>query len=172
MTSIRTWKQHGGRTRKNTKNKNTKCKKPPKKKWTWDDEKIFALLEAVSDYKRSCEFNNIDFTSDLVKFYASVRITLANEFPDHFGIEIETNPAEPLKDMSKQEYDDYKDNLSKERDMIRKGKERVREKIKCIRQDCSEGISVWKWQNSLRTLRYTYKHMGWFSFNTVSSVWS
>ena len=32
--------------------------------------------------------------------------------------------------MRKQEYDDYKDNLVKERDMIRKGKERVKEKIK------------------------------------------
>ena len=76
----------------------------------------------------------------MVKFYASVRITLAKEFPDHFGIEIETNPVKPLKDMSKQEYDDYKDNLVKERDMIRKGKERVREKIKGIRHDFSKAV--------------------------------
>ena len=76
----------------------------------------------------------------MVKFYASVRITLAKEFPDHFGIEIETNPAKPLKDMSKQEYDDYKDNLVKEQGMIRKGKERVSEKIKSTRQDLSKAV--------------------------------
>ena len=149
MNSIRTWKPTW---RKNS--KEHEREETPQKKWTWDDESIFALVEAVSDYKRSCEFNNIDFTSDLVKFYASVRITLGKGFPDHFGIEIETNPVKPLKDMSKRQYDDYKDNLAKERDMIRKGKERKSEgKDKRyqtrFQQVCSEGISVWKWKNSL-----------------------
>ena len=99
----------------------------------------------------------------MVKFYASVRITLGKGFPDHFGIEIETNPVKPLKDMSKQEYDDYKDNLVKERDMIRKGKERVREKIKGIRQDFSKAVVKGSRSGSGKIV---YEH-----WDTLISIW-
>ena len=65
--------------------------------------------------------------------------------------------------MRKQEYDDYKDNLAKERDMIRKGKERVREKIKGIRQDFSKAVVKGSRSGSGKKV---YEH-----WDTLISIW-
>lgn len=91
-------------------------------------------------YKVKCEFNNVDFNSDLIQMYSEVRSTLAKSFPDDFGIEKETRASKPLKDMTKSEYEQYKSNLEEEQSLIRKGKERVKEKIKNIRQDFSKAV--------------------------------
>ena len=38
-----------------------KAKKGQQKRWTWSDEKVKCLVDALLDYKVKCEFTNVDF---------------------------------------------------------------------------------------------------------------
>ena len=119
---------------------NTK-KKTANKRWTWTDENVKHLISAIVEFKTLCDFNNVDFSSDLITMYNEVRKNLAKEFPEDFGVPSETKASKAIQEMTKEEYKLYKSRLDKEQNLIRKGKERVKEKIKSIRQDFSKAVN-------------------------------
>ena len=59
---------------------------------------------------------------------------------NYFGPVEETVAEKPVKEMSKEEYKAYKAVHDKEAEMIRKGYNRIKEKVKNIRQDYSKAF--------------------------------
>ena len=59
---------------------------------------------------------------------------------NYFGPVEKTVAEKPVKEMSKEEYKAYKAVHDKEAEMIRKGYNRIKEKVKNIRQDYSKAV--------------------------------
>ena len=58
-----------------------KHKEDEKKKcFWWTDEMHTSLIEALKDYKFSCEYNNIDFDADKTLQYKTLRKEMAKRF--------------------------------------------------------------------------------------------
>ena len=88
------------------------------------------MLQFVREYKSKCEFNGVNFEADLQSLYTEIRRCMATLYPDDFRPESITEAEISIKDMAKEEYDDFKSVTDME-----KGYERVKEKIKNMRQD-------------------------------------
>eukprot|EP00112_Aurelia_sp_Birch-Aquarium-sp1_P002610 Seg129.7 transcript_id=Seg129.7/GoldUCD/mRNA.D3Y31 product="hypothetical protein" protein_id=Seg129.7/GoldUCD/D3Y31 len=99
------------------------------------------LLQALYDYKCIMEYNNSDFNADRTKQYESVRVRLAsNEYEVENGLPFGLVDVTPMtEDENRQEY------LSRsveEKKQIRKGYNRVQEKIKELRQNFSQAVTA------------------------------
>lgn len=112
-----------------------KVKEKKKTKWGWSDEHIEAMLKFVREYKSSCDFKGIDFEADLQSLYTEVRRCMASLYPDAFGTPSLTETGTSIKDMDKDEYENFKTQNDEEKLGIKKGYDRVKEKIRNIRQD-------------------------------------
>ena len=73
--------------------------------------------------------------------YTEIRKCLAEDYPEKFGPKNTTGPSMPVKDMNSQEYQAYKKILDKEQELIKKGYDRVKEKIRNVRQDFRAAVS-------------------------------
>ena len=60
---------------------------------------------------------------------------------DEFGLESPTEPGKALKEMTSEEYQDYKKRLDKEHVLIKKGYDRVKETIRNVRQDFRAAVN-------------------------------
>ena len=67
--------------------------------------------------------------------YTEIRRCMATLYPDDFAPESITAAEISIKDMAKEEYDDFKSVTDMEKSNVKKGYERVKEKIKNMRQD-------------------------------------
>ena len=106
-----------------------------KSKWTWTNDMVKALIDCVKDYKSTCEFNAIDFNSDKVRLYEEVREAMALVFEESdFGPNVVCAPS---KDDRRRV---YKNILDKDKSMIKLGYNRIKEKLKSIRQDYSKAV--------------------------------
>ena len=110
------------------------------KKWSWSAELVEKLLIYVKEYKTQCEFNGIDFEADLQSLYTEVRSCMATEDPCEFGPQALSEQINP-RDMEKAEYEAYKSKRDEEKKLIRKGYDRIKEKIKNIRQDYRAAVN-------------------------------
>ena len=64
-------------------------RKTSHKNWKWTDDKVFLLIEWIMEYKVKCEFNNIDFNSNLVQMYIEILSKLAKSYLGDFNLENE-----------------------------------------------------------------------------------
>ena len=101
-----------------------------------------SIIDSLKEYKSLCEFNASDFNADKVKLYEKVRQTMARKYAseNYFGPVEKTVAEKPVKEMSKEECKAYKAVHDEEAEMIRKGYNRMKEKVKNIRQDYSKAV--------------------------------
>ena len=111
------------------------------KKWSWKDEHVEALIGYMKDYKTLCDFNGIDFESDLKEIYSAVHRSVACRFPSEFGPEKVTEPSICVEDMSSEEYDLYKKTSEGEKVQISKAYDRIKSKVKFICQDYRTAVN-------------------------------
>ena len=109
-------------------------------KWSWTNLMGKSLIDCVKEYKRACEFNSVDFNSDKVKLYEEVRKRMAAIYESDFGPNEVCLPSKPVKEMTEDEYKVYKNILDKDKGMIKLGYNRIKEKLKSIRQDYSKAV--------------------------------
>ncbi|CAH3197000.1 unnamed protein product [Porites evermanni] len=117
-----------------------KSKKCPKNK-VWTSEQVELVLRYIKDYKTKCDFNGIDFEADLASMYTEIRRCMAVDFPDDFGPEVVTEPTKSLKEMSEEQYEAFKRQRDTERSQTKKGYDRVKEKIRNVRQDFHTAVN-------------------------------
>ena len=106
--------------------------KTRQKKWSWSPQMVESLINGLKEYKSICEFNSIDFNADKVKLYEEVRKIVASSHPNNFGPLEAYKPKKPLKEMTKEEYECYRNAHSICLKEIKIGYERIKEKIKSI----------------------------------------
>ena len=99
------------------------------------------MFKYVREYKSQCDFKGIDFEVDLQSLYTEVRQCMANLYPEEFGPPTLTQPEISIKDMGKEEFENFKSQNDKEKCGIRKGYERLKEKLKNIRQDYRTAVN-------------------------------
>ena len=112
-----------------------KGKEKKKTKWVWSNDKVEEKLKFVREYKLTCDFQGIDFEADLQSLYTELRRCMASLYPDDFGtpsLITETETSIKL-DRRKEEYESFKSQNDEEKLAIKKGYDRVKEKIKNIR---------------------------------------
>ena len=73
--------------------------------------------------------------------YTEIRRCMAADFPEEFGPEDVTEPIKPLKEMSEKEYEAFKKHRDSERTRLKKGYDRVKEKIRNVRQDFRTAVN-------------------------------
>ena len=110
-------------------------------RFKWTEDMVEDLLQALYEYKCIMEYNNSDFNADRTKQYEAVRSSLAgNEYEVENGLPFGLVEVMPMtEDENRQEY------LSRsveEKKQIRKGYNRVQEKIKELRQNFSQAVTA------------------------------
>ena len=73
--------------------------------------------------------------------YTEIRRCMAVDFPDDFGPEVLTEPTKSLKAMSEEEHEAFKRQRDTERSQTKKGYDRVKEKIRNVRQDFRAAVN-------------------------------
>ena len=92
------------------------------------------LIECVYEYKTKKDFECKDMESDLVQFYSDIRLMMSRIYPvENFGPEKETS-LEGAEDMDPNEYLALKTRYEKDMQQIKTGYERIKEKVRAIRQ--------------------------------------
>ena len=125
--------------KKNTDSSSSSTAKKPKK-WSWSAELLEKRLRYVKEYKTQCEFNGIDFEADLQSLYTELRSCMAAEDPCEFGPQALSEQVNP-REMNKAEYEAYKSKRDEENKLIRKGYDRIKEKVKSVRQDYRAAVN-------------------------------
>lgn len=111
------------------------------KKWTRKDEFVASLIAYIKEYKAVCDFNGVDFEADLKDLYTELHRCLASRFPEDFGPDKVSEPSTAVKDMSCEEYDLYKKTTAEEKIKIAKVYDRIKAKVKSIRQDYRTAVN-------------------------------
>lgn len=70
-----------------------------------------------------------------------IRRWLAVDFIEEFGPEAVTEPVKPLNEMNETEYETFKKKRHDEKSCIKKGHDRVKEKIRNVREDFRAAVN-------------------------------
>jgi hypothetical protein len=121
-----------------------------KKRFLWDkDQKVENLIRCLANYNSQSEFNNSDFNADTVKQYEAVRVAMAKIYekdPSQFGpISVFSNALigasdSLLNEEQKREKVQLK-GQDQDKKLIKRGYQRIHEKLKDIRQNFSIAIT-------------------------------
>ena len=76
-------------------------------RWTWDDGKTDAFLLAVRNYKCQKLGEGIEWDSDKVLLWEHIRMSLGEKWESDFGKAEPSSPMKPLAKMTKDEYQNY-----------------------------------------------------------------
>lgn len=111
-------------------------KRSKKKAFRFSDEMIDNLITYLLEYKVKCEYNNIDSDADKPAQYKNIREEMSKYYVDDedmFGPESITKIAE---NATKEEKKIYNAKLK----LVARGYQRIREKIKDLRQGFSKAV--------------------------------
>lgn len=112
------------------------------KRWRWTDDMADALINCLAEIKAEKAFQGKDFESDLVMLYKQVREKMALDFNcENFGPVALTEPLENIEDMDDQLKETFKNQIASEKKEMKLGYERIKEKIKDIRQEYRKAVS-------------------------------
>ena len=123
---------------KKSKNNGAK-KKPSSIRFRWNSEMIEALLNSLNELKCQYQFKGLDFENDLIKTYHEVRVLMAKKYMNgEFGpvevTEIDTDlPPEELASIKAKSYEEKK--------AVKIGYDRIKTKIKEVRQDYRKAVN-------------------------------
>ena len=95
--------------------------------------------------------------------YTEVRRCLAVDFPNDFGPESCHDPGKELKDMDSEEYESYRKRLEEEKQKIKLGYQRIKEKVKNVRQDYRSAVNKGIRSGSGRVVQDNY--------DLLSDIW-
>ena len=73
--------------------------------------------------------------------------------------------------MTEDEYEEHKSMLDKDKGMIRVGYIRIKEKLKCIRQDYSKAVIAGTRNGSGKIVIQYFDDLGWISCHRTCSLW-
>ena len=121
-----------------------------KRRFRWNDDKVNNLIQCLANYKSHMEFNSSDYNADKVKQYEAVRVLLAEiyaDVPSLFGPPCLV--SSPLLSKSDDSLDEREKQLKvmlqkqrkDEKELVKKGYQRVQEKLKEIRQNFSVAVT-------------------------------
>ena len=118
------------------------CGKPPKqkikKRWRWTDEMVDVLLSSLTEIKSNMEFESKNFEADLVKLYSDLREVMASKFEaDGFG---PASLSEKPQNATTNQLSQIKQIIVEEKRLTKIGYDRVKQKIKDIRQDYRKAV--------------------------------
>ncbi|XP_046843506.1 uncharacterized protein LOC124437579 [Xenia sp. Carnegie-2017] len=120
------------------------------RRFRWDkDDKMENLIRCLANYKSQMEFQNMDFYADKVRLYEAIRVEMAKIYaddPTQFGPpSVTTHPIFGLKDDVLSEEQKEKKTLRVAQDhdkkLVKKGYQRVHEKLKEIRHNFSVAVT-------------------------------
>ena len=102
-------------------------------RWVWTLEMVATLMQCLKEFKQTEEDDGTDFEGDIVRLYSEIRIAMSRVYEkDDFGptmlIYKETD------DMTKAELLRYKKEISVEEEQKKKGYQRIKRKVKELRQ--------------------------------------
>ena len=113
--------------------------KPKTKCWKWTEEMTNALLACLIESKVEHEYNDKDFMSDLVTLYGNIWEKMAKQFElEHFGLVAISHVGENLDAVFLAE---HKIKVSSEKRLLKMGYERIKEKVKAIRQAYRKAVT-------------------------------
>ena len=115
----------------------------PQKQWQWKSGVVKHLLTSLKNYKIDMGYKNVDFNSDVVALYTRIREDMARHFEvdeQLFGPVSLTEPKKALIDMIKEELKRHNMIISAEKCLIKKGYNRVKEKIRAIRKAYNKAV--------------------------------
>lgn len=110
--------------------RNLRQHKMASSRWTWDEEKTDAFLLATRNYKRQKLGEGIEWDSDKVLMWEHIRKSLGVKWETDFGKAEPSNPMKQLADVTKDEYQNYVQELRQEKEVISTGLRRVKNKYK------------------------------------------
>ena len=127
------------------KNKGKKRKGNPKNRkqvrWMWSDDMVDKLIECIYEYKIKKDFECKDMESDMQQFYLDIRVMLSGMYPPHNFGPSEVSSLEGADDMEVSAFNALKEKRSNEEKQIKMGYERVKEKIKSVRQSYRNAVN-------------------------------
>ena len=109
----------------------------------WSALQIEQLIDCISAYKSKMTFMGLDFEADKPRMYSELRVMKAELYPDinvEFCGPVATTVIDSKENLSQERITSLKQTIKKEKDMINKGKNRVHEKVKDIRQNYSKAV--------------------------------
>ena len=121
------------------------CSKQASSRFRWTAELIVDLIESLQAYKAVCEYKGIDFNGDKVKQYEEVRRSLTKKHendPSLFGLVAPSDRPAEFDEFDEKEKEETNKRSLKERGIIKRGYNRVLEKIKDIRQKFSTAVTT------------------------------
>ncbi|KAL9952960.1 hypothetical protein ACROYT_G040293 [Oculina patagonica] len=111
------------------------AKKPGSSRWKWSNEMVDKLIECVYEYKVKKDFECKDMESDLIQFYSDIRLMMSKLYPpDDFGPPESVSLPETGVGMDVDEFRALKARHETDAKQIKVGYDRVKEKIKVVRQ--------------------------------------
>jgi hypothetical protein len=114
----------------------TSANKKQKKDFRYSDEMISNLITCLLEYKVACEYKNIDFDADKPCQYNNMREEMAKIYQDDEELFGPYSLIVIPENSSKEEKMAYND----KKKLVTRGYQRVREKIKDLRQGFSKAI--------------------------------
>ena len=67
---------------------------------------------------------------------------MATDYPEDFGPESVSEPGKDIKNMDVSKYKEYRKELEAQKAKIRSGYQRIKEKIKRVRQDYRNAVNI------------------------------
>ena len=139
------------------------------KRFRWDkDDKVINLIRCLANYKSQMEFNNCDFNADKVKLYEAVRIAMAKIYqsdPSQFGpsslvsSSLFSTKDDSLTEEERLEKHKLKEQHEQEKKLIKKGYQRIHEKLKEIRQNFSIAVTTGRRSGSGKIVMQYYDEL-------------
>ena len=126
-------------------NNSQKKKENKTARFRWNQrDKVSDLIQCLAQYKSTMEYNNSDFSADKVKQYEAVRQAMAKIYidkPGYFG-PVCITPVDVVNEDDFEEKARVLKQQKDDKDMIKKGYNRVQEKLKEIRQSFSKAVTT------------------------------
>ena len=115
-------------------------KQVKKRVFKWNNEMVENLIDAISNYKSQMSYRGIDFDGDKPLMYKHLRDDMAKLYCNSD----ETWMFGPVEFTTKGDMDDneYKKLYQKETECIAKGRSRIVEKVKDVRQNFSKAVTL------------------------------
>ena len=103
----------------------------------WTHEMVKNLIESINSFKASMTFKNLDFDADKAAQYSAVRETMSAIYCDDetlFSLTEAPNWPENFGQLSQEDHVTVKKEIKIQKELIVKGKSRILEKTKKLRQ--------------------------------------
>lgn len=108
----------------------------------WSPEMIDHLILSLKEYKTQMDYKNVDFNSDVVAMYSKLREYMALAFDTEcFGpVELPVQ-EESDSELTKEEEKAFQAEVTQAKSLIRKGYNRIKEKIRQIRKAYNKAVT-------------------------------